>query len=60
VVNRLDLNAAELDAIRELQAGMAQPERHDPIWDMLAMVDLVDLASGAPTLTLLDRLYKTD
>ncbi len=60
MVNRLHLGHAELDAMRELQAGMSQPDPRDPIWDMLAMVKLVELTAAQPRLTLLGRLYRID
>lgn len=58
--NPLGLNAAEVDAIRELQAGMPQHDAHDPIWDELVAVGLVDLKGPDPLLTLLGKRYRTD
>ncbi len=46
--------------MRELQAGTSQPDPRDPIWDMLAMVKLVELTAAQPRLTLLGRLYRID
>jgi hypothetical protein len=41
--NPLALNAAELDAIRALQGGSADPAGDDPIWDSLEDLGLVSL-----------------
>jgi hypothetical protein len=59
--NPLGLNAAELDAIRGLQAGMNRVGADDPIWDELVALGLVDLRKGLlPQLTPLGRRYRTD
>jgi hypothetical protein len=57
--NPLGLEPAELDAIRELRAGMA-PDPGDPIWPELESIGLVDASSGVPVLTMLGRRYRTD
>ncbi len=59
MVNPLSLEAGELDAIRELSAGMA-PDPDDPIWSELEAIGLVDASSGVPMLTLLGQRYRTD
>jgi hypothetical protein len=60
VINPLGLNSAEIDAVRELQAGMPQPRPLDPIWDELVVVGLVDLRDRVPSLTPLGQRYRTD
>jgi hypothetical protein len=60
MVNPLQLGASELDAIRELQAGMPQPDPDDPIWDELASLGLVEAELGTPTLTPLGARYNID
>jgi hypothetical protein len=60
VVNPLGLNASEIDALRELQAGMPQPDTADPIWDELVVIGLVDLRELVPQLTPLGERYRTD
>jgi hypothetical protein len=60
MVNPLHLNAAEIDAIRELQAGMPQPDPGDPIWDELEAVGLVEVRGAAPELTELGQRYNLD
>jgi hypothetical protein len=60
MVNRLAFNAVELDAVRELQAGVEQPEPDDPTWEELRAVGLVDSAAGRMQLTMLGQLYRTD
>ena len=42
--NPLDLNDAELDAIRGLQAGMTRVGADDPVWEGLEELGLVDCA----------------
>jgi hypothetical protein len=42
-VNPLALNAAELDALRDLQAGTNHLDADDPIWDALEDLRLVEL-----------------
>jgi len=59
MLNPRGLEPAELDAIRELRAGMP-PDPADPIWNELEMIGLVDSASGVPVLTRLGRLYRID
>jgi hypothetical protein len=59
MVNPLSLEPAELDAIRELKAGMA-PDPGDPIWPDLETIGLIDTTSGVPQLTLLGQSYRTD
>lgn len=59
--NPLDLNDAELDALRGLQAGMNRVGSDDPIWDQLEELGLVDLRTGLiPQLTPLGARYRTD
>ena|SRR6476646_10137252 len=61
VENPLDLNDAELDALRGLQAGMNRVGSDDPIWEQLEELGLVDLRTGLiPRLTPLGRRYRTD
>jgi hypothetical protein len=45
VTNPLGFSAAEVDAIRDLQAGVYRIDANDPIWDGLVEVGLVDPAS---------------
>jgi hypothetical protein len=42
-VNPLALNAAELDALRDLKAGTNRLDADDPIWDGLEDLRLVEL-----------------
>ena len=59
--NPLDLNDAELDALRGLQAGMNRVGSDDPIWEQLEELGLVDMRTGLiPTLTPLGARYRTD
>src|SRR6476469_9548827 len=61
VENPLDLNDAELDALRGLQAGMNRVGSDDPIWDQLEELGLVDMHTGLiPKLTPLGARYRTD
>lgn len=60
MVNPLGLNTAELDALRELQIGMAGSDAGDPIWDELVAVGVLDLQGPAPLPTLLGRRYRTE
>jgi hypothetical protein len=61
VENPLDLNDAELDAIRGLQAGMTRMGSDDPIWEGLEELGLVDAHTGlVPKLTPLGERYRTD
>ena len=62
VVNPLGLSVAELDAIRDLQAGVQRLDADDPIWDGLAevgLVDVVELALGRAQLTIRGSGYRT-
>ena len=59
MVNHLGLEPAELDAVRELTAGMT-PNPSDPIWPELETIGLVDTSSGVPTLTMLGQRYRVD
>ncbi len=59
--NPLDLNEAELDALRGLQAGMNRVGADDPIWEQLEDLGLVDMRTGLiPSLTPLGERYRTD
>ena len=60
MANPLSLNAAELDVMRELQAGAHDTEPDDPIWEELAGVGLVELTAWRPQLTLRGWGYRTD
>ncbi len=61
MVNPLDLESAELDALRALQAGLDdQPDSIDPVCDELVAFGLVDVTSAKPQLTLLGQRYPTD
>jgi hypothetical protein len=60
MANPLSLNAAELDVIRELQAGAHDTAAGDPIWEELADVGLIDLTAPRPQLTLRGWGYRTD
>jgi hypothetical protein len=61
MVNPLDLNEVELDAIRGLQAEMNRVGADDPIWDALEELGLVDRRTGLiPQLTMLGSRYRTD
>jgi hypothetical protein len=57
--NPLGLEPAELDALRELKAGM-QVDGHDPIWRELEVIGLVEARNGQPRLTMRGRLYRID
>ena len=57
MINPLGLEPAELDALRELKAGM-KVEPSDPIWPELEAIGLVDTRSGKPRLTMRGRLYR--
>ena len=57
--NPLGLEPAELDALRELKAGMTV-DPSDPIWHELEVIGLVETGSGKPRLTMRGRLYKLD
>lgn len=59
MTNPLGLEPAELDALRELKAGM-KVESSDPIWDELEVIGLVETRSGKPRLTMRGRLYRID
>ena len=60
MANPLSLNAAELDVIRELQAGAHDTAPDDPIWDELVAVGLIDVSAPRPQLTLRGWGYRTD
>jgi hypothetical protein len=61
VENPLDLNDAELEAIRGLQAGVSRAGSDDPIWEGLEELGLVDARTGlTPKLTPLGKRYKAD
>jgi hypothetical protein len=61
VENPLDLNDAELDALRGLQAGMNRVGSDDPIWEQLEELGLVDRRTGLiPRLTPPGERYRTD
>ena len=59
MTNPLGLEPAELDALRELKAGMTV-DPLDPIWHELEVIGLVESRSGKPRLTMRGRLYKVD
>lgn len=58
--NPLSLNAAELDAMRKLQADIEPPDLDDPIWDELTFLGLAEMTDGKLVLTPLGQRYKTD
>jgi hypothetical protein len=63
VSNPLGLSASELEAIRDLQAGVHRIEADDPIWDGLVkagLVDAVELALGRAQLTIRGSGYRTE
>ena len=57
MINPLGLEPAELDALRELKAGM-KVEPSDPIWHELEVIGLVETRSEKPRLTMRGRLYR--
>jgi hypothetical protein len=59
MVNPLGLEPAELDALRELQAGMKADSR-DPIWHELEVIGLAETRSAQPRPTMRGRLYRID
>jgi anti-sigma regulatory factor (Ser/Thr protein kinase) len=62
MVNSLELNDAEVEAIRGLQSGTNQVAPEDPIWDTLRDIGLVQRkGTGVPvwSLTMRGRLYRT-
>jgi hypothetical protein len=61
VINPLELNEAELDALRGLQIGMNRVGADDPVWEELEVLGLVDTRTAlVPQLTPLGRRYRTD
>jgi hypothetical protein len=59
MINPRGLEPAELDALRELKAGMTV-DPADPIWRRLEVIGLVNTSSGKPRLTMRGRLYRID
>ena len=60
--NALQLEHAELDALRALQARAGVPDSDDPVWDELVALQIVVRGTGRPRmqLTMRGRLYKAD
>jgi hypothetical protein len=61
MANPLNLTRAELDALRELQAGTSSLGADDLIWDELEQLGLVESREKAHTrvLTPMGRIYPT-
>jgi hypothetical protein len=60
--NPLDLSRSELEALRELQAGVSSLGVDDPVWDGLEQFGLVESREKAHerVLTPAGRAYPTD
>jgi hypothetical protein len=60
MINALELEKAEGDALRGLQAGTDNLDTDDPVWAELADLGLVTRRIGGWLLTMRGRLYGTD
>jgi hypothetical protein len=63
MINAVQLESDEVEALRGLQGGQNVVDANDPVWEELAELGLVErrtLVLPGWSLTMRGRLYKTD